>query len=104
MSKVPALTVYEEVSSNTDTPQAPIPLSLPGSEFLDSEPYESGVAPQAVITGRRDGLTTLLVGFPGDLTQASLLIDDRHRIVRETLTAPNHLVTRTFLYPAPDKD
>lgn len=104
MARVRALSLYEEVSSNTGTQQAPMPLSLTGSEFLDSEPYGSGVAPEAVVTGRRDGLTSLMVGFPGDLTQASLLIDDQHRIIRETLTAPNHLVTRTFAYPDPKKE
>lgn len=103
MSKVPVVTLHEEVSSNTATPQVAIPLSLSGSEFLDSEPYGSGVAPQAVTTGRPNGPTTLLVGFPGDLTQASLLVDDQHRIIRETITAPNHLITRTFIYPDPKK-
>ncbi|WP_293766858.1 hypothetical protein [Sporichthya sp.] len=67
---------------------------------MESELYGSGVASQAVIVGRTtDGDIILRVGFPAELVQAELVLDGEHRILRETLTAPYHLITRTFGYP-----
>jgi len=71
---------------------------MSGKGFLASEPYGAGIAPQAALLGRHGGQGTLTVGFPGDLTQAQLVFDERGRLLRETLTAPDHWITRTFGY------
>lgn len=75
-------------------------LRRSGADFMDSEPYGSGQASQAVVIGRTaDGQVTLRLGFPAELIQVEVVVDAGHRILREMLTAPNHLITRTFDYP-----
>jgi copper transport protein len=102
MRRVGRLTVYERVTSDPRTGDLGVlnPVLMSGKAFLGVEPYGSGAATQAVVTVRGQGLRTILVGFPGENTQAELTVTDRGRIVRETLTAPNHLVTRAFVYPS----
>jgi len=100
MRRVRRVTVYERVTSDPRTGGLGVlkPVPMSGKAFLAVEPYGSGAATQAVLTVSGQGLRTILVGFPGDNTQAELTVTDRGRIVRETLTAPNHLVTRAFVY------
>ncbi len=100
MTKVNSFTLYERVTSDSRTGQGQVrPLVMSGKDFLASEPYGAGIAPQAALLAGRGGQVTLTVGFPGDLTQAELVIDGNGRVVRETLTAPYHWITRTFDYP-----
>lgn len=100
MAKVPNMTVYERVSSDSRSGPGPVTrLVMSGKAFLGVEPYGSGVAAQAALLPVENGQSALAVGFPGDLTQAELVLDARGRLVRETLTAPYHWVTRTFVYP-----
>lgn len=101
MRKVDHFTLHEQVTSDTsaglgDAQQ----LGMSGPEFLDTEPYVSGVAPSVVVTGRSDDETELALAYPAEGIYVRLLLDSRHRITRETLTAANHLVERTFVYPA----
>jgi len=91
MAKVTSFTLYERVTSDSRTGPGQVrPLVMSGKDFLASEPYGAGIAPQAALLGGQGqvGQVTLTVGFPGDLTQAQLLIDERGRILRENLTAP----------------
>ncbi len=100
MTKVNSFTLYERVTSDSRTGPGQVrPLVMSGKDFLASEPYGAGIAPQAALLVGRGGQPTLTVGFPGDLTQAELVIDRQGRVVRETLTAPYHWITRTFDYP-----
>lgn len=100
MARVPQVLVYEQVSSNSqDGPGQVTRLVMSGQEFLDAEPYGSGRAGQAALLPADKGQSVLAVGFPGDLTQAELAYDRRGRLLRETLTAPHHWITRTFVYP-----
>ncbi|MFF2511288.1 cytochrome c biogenesis CcdA family protein [Streptomyces sp. NPDC058086] len=100
MKRAPRLTLHELVTSNTtlglgDLKQLPIT----GKEFLAAEPYGSGTAP--VITRLPDdiGHRRLALAYPAEHTQLDLTLDETGRIFHETLTAPNHLVTRTFVHP-----
>jgi len=45
------------------------------------------------------GRTRLLMGFPASGAHAVVTLDERGRIVEETLTGPKHVFQRRFLYP-----
>ncbi|MFL6056683.1 MAG: copper resistance CopC/CopD family protein [Actinoallomurus sp.] len=96
MRKTDSFTLYERVTS--DTTRGPGTLHrivLDGSRFMTSEPYGSGNAP--ITTRADDG--SLTIALPAERIQARLVLDERGRIARETLTAPRYLTTRTFAYP-----
>ena len=102
MARVPTFTLYERVTSDSSTgPGLVRPLVMSGKDFLGVEPYGSGAATQTALLRDDGGQVTLAVGFPGDLTQAELVVDGQGRLLRESLTAPNHWVTRSFVYPEP---
>ncbi|WP_308310834.1 copper resistance protein CopC [Streptomyces sp. GbtcB6] len=105
MQKVPHLTVHELVTSNTalglgDLKQLPIT----GKEFLAAEPYGSGTAPVTTRLPDENGHRRLALAYPAEHTQLDLTLDETGRILHETLTAPNHLVTRTFVYPETEEE
>ncbi|MET9835544.1 copper resistance protein CopC [Streptomyces sp. NPDC006385] len=104
MRKVPDVTLHELGTSNTarglgDLQQLP----LTGEEFLASEPYSSGTAPVTTHLPDDNGHRRLALAFPAEHTQLTLTLAADGRILHETLTAPYHLVTRTFVYPEPDQ-
>jgi copper transport protein len=90
---------FEAVTSDTRIPlPEPTLLQLDGEFFLAGEPYASGEAPIAVITSRGSGPRRLALGFPAERRHAVLMLDERDRIVEETLVDPKHLVRRHFVY------
>lgn len=98
------LTVYEQVSSDTTVaPATSPPLTLTGRDFLNAEPYGSGQAPQAAVIPSPGTGSTLLLGYPAEHIAVRLVLDTAGRLVRETLTDPNHLTTRTFEYAETEK-
>lgn len=102
MSEIPDLTLYEQVTSNTDAGLGEeVRLNLTGRALLDSDPYGSGVAPTVVVLDRdeKTGETVMALAYPGEGTYVRLTLDHHGRIARETLAAPNHLTTRTIVYP-----
>lgn len=100
MLAVPRLVVHEQVTSNTNAGLGdPAEFSMSGRRYLSIGPYGSGVAPTVVVLDRRAGETTLALAYPGEGTYVRLTLDHHDRIVREVLAAPNHLVTRTLVYP-----
>ena len=103
MRKVPAMTVHEQVTSNTalgrGTTQA---AGISGRQFLASEPYASGVAPVAALVPGSGGQRVLLLGFPGASVWAELTVgahDAPDRFAHEILVDPYHLISRAFAYP-----
>ena len=102
MSAIPELALYERVTSDTNSGLGQeVRLQLSGPELLDSDPYGSGVAPTVVVLGRNQltGETEMALAYPGEGTYVRLTLDHHGRIARETLAAPNHLTTRTIVYP-----
>ena len=102
MSEITKLTLYERVTSNTNAGLGErVRLKVTGQELLDSDPYGSGVAPTVVVLDRDEKTreTVMALAYPGEGTYVQLTLDHHGRIVRETLTAPNHLTTRTIVYP-----
>ncbi|NYI77065.1 copper resistance protein CopC [Nocardioides panzhihuensis] len=105
MQQVPALVLYEQVTSDTNGAsgiETRIPMS--GQELVDSDPYGSGIAPTVVLLGHDPdtGETELALAYPGEGTYVHLTLDHHDRIVRETLNAPKHRTTRTLVYPEDD--
>jgi copper transport protein len=96
----PSLTVHERVTSNTATGAgAPDQATLNGRQFLGTEPYEAGIAPVAVRFPAA-GDQVLLLGYPAQDFWIRLTVGAGDRIIAETLADPDHLITRTFSYPA----
>jgi copper transport protein len=94
------LEVFEAVTSNTANamPQ-PTRLQVDSGFFLASEPYGSGQAPQAALISQSPGPRRIAIGFPAERLYATLTLDQRNRIVDETLVDAKHLVRRHFVYP-----
>ena len=72
------ITVYEAVTSDASQPlPEPTVLSLTGRDFVATEPYSAGVAPQVVQTHADDNTVRLAVGFPAEGRNADLVLDAR---------------------------
>src|SRR5216683_1495763 len=96
----PGMTLDELVTSDTAFgPGRAYATRLTGSQFLATEPYASGVAAVAVLAPAAGGQVRLLLGFPADGIWAGLTLGAGDHIVAETLTDPDHLITRRFRYP-----
>jgi copper transport protein len=104
MKKAPHFTLHELVTSNTrlDVGNA-MALPTTGARFLASEPYGSGTAPVTTRLPDQDGHRRLALAYPAEHLQLTLTLDTDGRITHETLTGPNHLITRTFVYPEADE-
>jgi copper transport protein len=100
LRQLKSFTLHEQVTSNTaDGPGARHRFTLSGDEFLDAGPYGSGTAPSVVLLSRTTKETTLALGYPAEGIFVRLTVDQNGRLLRETLSAPNHLAQRTFVYP-----
>lgn len=90
--------LHEQVSSDTTRPAGLVTtLTLSGLEFLKAEPYRTAVAGAVLLP---DPHRRLRIAFGvGDTFFVELVLDGRGRISAETLTTPNHLIRRTFVYP-----
>ncbi|MGW9024917.1 copper resistance CopC/CopD family protein [Streptomyces sp. NPDC055722] len=93
-------TMYERVTSDTAAEGGkPYSAPLTGKDLLTAEPYSGGRATYADLVPGPGGTATLLLGYPAEKVQVELALDTKGQIVRETLTDPNHLTVRTFVYP-----
>ena len=104
MRQVPAMTVYEQVTSDTALGRgATHAIGLSGRRFLAGEPYAGGAVPVADLVTGSTGQQVLLLGFPGASIWAELTLGAHgapDRFAREILVDPDHLITRGFAYPA----
>lgn len=92
-------TVYEAVTSDGEAaPPNPGTGNFTSREFIEGEPYKSGVAPIAAEVTTESGVTKLLMGFPAAGIYAEVTLDGLGRITEETIAAPNHLMKRRFDY------
>ncbi|MEU0684438.1 copper resistance CopC/CopD family protein [Streptomyces albogriseolus] len=105
MKATPRFTLHELVTSNTARDlgnQKELPLT--GADFLASEPYGSGTASITTRLPDETGHRRLALAYPAEHTQLELTLDRDGRILHETIAAPYHLVTRTFVYPEPGEE
>ena len=96
-----AVTLDERVTSDTALgPGRAHQFTLSGSQFLGTEPYQAGIAPVTVRAPGAPGQLRLLLGYQAQNIWAQLAIGAGGRLIAETLADPDHLITRTFAYPA----
>ena len=92
------LVYYERVTSDTTTGLGrPQRITIPGGAFLATEPYTSGRASIVDSVSNPDRTTTLLLAYPSQAIHVELTLDPTGTLLHETLTGPDHLVTRTFI-------
>lgn len=70
-----------------------------GEEFLARELYATGGATDVHPVPPRVGAAALTLYLPGSSIWFRLELDERDRIVAETIVSPGHLIERTFSYP-----
>ena len=94
------LVYYERVTSDTTTGLGkPQRITIPGGDFLATEPYPTGRATTVNSVSNPDRTTTLLLAYPSQGIHVDLTLDPTGTLLRETLTGPDHLITRTFIQP-----
>jgi copper transport protein len=94
------LVYYERVTSDTTTgPGTPQRITITGPAFLTTEPYSTGQATVVDSVRNPDRTSTLLLAYPSQGIYVDLTLDPTGRLTRETLTGPDHLITRTFIEP-----
>jgi copper transport protein len=103
MRQVPAMTVYEQVTSDTALGRgATHAIAVSGRQFLAGEPYAGGVVPVADLVTGSGGQRVLLLGFPSASIWAELTLgahDAPDLFAHEILVDPDHLISRGFAYP-----
>jgi methionine-rich copper-binding protein CopC len=103
MGQVPAMTVYEQVTSDTALGAGTMhSIGLSGRQYLGGEPYAGGTVPVADLVTGSGGQQVLYVGFPDASTWVELTVgahDAPYRFAHEILVDPDHLISRGFAYP-----
>jgi copper transport protein len=79
----------------------PKPLDLSAEFFISQEPFQAGNAPLAVRLSGGSGATRLALGYPPRRSPCCSP-STGPGATDETLTDPNHLVTRRIVYPDHD--
>ena len=99
MNDVPALALYEAVTSGPGNSGRPTRYTLTGPQFMKTELYRSGAVDVRVV-GRQPGLTQLAFALPGSKIWYRIWFDARYRLRREMIVSPGHLIRRSFRYGA----
>ena len=105
MMQVPSFTMHELVTSDTTQGLGnPMTLQMEGADFLSRALYAKGAAAIAVKLADENGHRRIALSYPAEDAVLELVLNEDGRILRETQTAPHHLVTRTFIYPEPSHE
>jgi copper transport protein len=100
MRAVHAVTVHETVTSNTAAPAPAVTTNtLSGPEFLTEEPYSTAGITSVTVLGRDAGITEIGIAMVDQGYYFRIKFGSDYRIKGEVITAPEHLLTRTFDYP-----
>ncbi len=99
MRAVPSLVMSEDVSSGPGMTGPTYTLRDSGAEFVARELYAAGGATDIHPVPPRVGDAALTLYLPGSTIWFRLELDERDRIVAETIVSPGHLIERTFRYP-----
>lgn len=99
MRAIPAVTVREAITSDyAGDPGPEAALHLSGPAFLATVPYGDGGVPGVVVLAVTGDGSELGFASPAAGVVVRMRVDAGHRIVREVMTTPNHLITHTFDY------
>jgi copper transport protein len=100
MRTVRAVTVHETVTSNTAAPAPMVTTNtLTGPDFLTEEPYSTAGLLPATVLSPEGGITEIAVAMVEQGYYFRIKVGPDYRIRGEVITAPEHLLTRTFDYP-----
>ncbi len=102
LQATPMLDLTEATTSDTTGPTFPTDLHIRSTDFLEAEPYGNGAAPAVTALPPRpqDGLARIAISYPASGIYITVTLDRSFRPVNEVEATPNHLITRTFRYPA----
>lgn len=101
MSQQPKVLLAEQVTSNTQRPEGmSSELRLSGTELLKAQPYRSGIVDGLVVLNRTRDRTELGFALTAEAIYVRMTLDRAGRIRTEKISAPNHLISRTYTYPA----
>ncbi len=99
MKRQPSIEVTESVSSDTSRPPAfEGQLRLSGAEFIDLQPYRSGVVGTVVQLRRSAGKVEIAFAIPAQDYYFQLTVAPDGRILQSRMVSPGHLIHRTFRY------
>ena len=94
------LAYYERVSSDTTSGLGkPQRITISGGAFLATEPYAAGEPPPSTASPTPTAPPHCCSPTPNQGIHVDLTLDPTGTLLRETLTGPDHLITRTFLQP-----
>lgn len=100
MKTVPAFTLHERVTSNSSRGLGRlVAFQMSGSQFIENALYSSGNVPAVVRLPDVDGNRRIAISYPSEDAVDELTLAPDGKILAETLTAPSHLITHTFIYP-----
>lgn len=100
MKRQPTIEVTESISSDTSRPPAfEGQLRLSGAEFIDLQPYRSGVVSTVVQLRRSTREIEIAFAIPAEDYYIQLTVAPDSRILHSRLVSPGHLIQRTFRYP-----
>lgn len=95
----PEVTLHERVTSDTSRGMGTL-MTFPmnGAGFIRRSLFASGTVPAVVRLPDMEGNRRIAISYPAEDAVDELTLAPDGRIVRETITAPNHLITRTVIY------
>lgn len=101
MAQQPKALLTEQVTSNTQRPEGmSSQLRLSGTELLKAQPYRSGIVDGLVVLNRTSDRIELGFALTAEAIYVRMTLDRAGRIRTETISTPNHLISRTYTYPA----
>ena len=99
MRQIETMTIYETGTSEGGSAlPPPYRVTISGDDYVESEPFGSGIVPVAVSLPVPGGGARLLLGFPAARIFVDLLLDGQGRITDEVFASPKHLFRRRFVY------
>ena len=97
MNRLRTVQLVERVTSGPGSKTTPIPYTLTGKAFIQTEVFGNGAVDVRPIA-RSGGLTELAFAFPSSNIWYRIWIDQGFRLRRELILSPGHLIQRTFNY------
>ncbi|WP_165367454.1 copper resistance CopC/CopD family protein [Phytoactinopolyspora endophytica] len=100
MDDEPEFTFVESVSSDSTAPPGfrSDGMRTDGADFIDLQPYRSGVINAPTILNDDDDTTEIGFAISAESIYVRQTLAPDGRLLQETLVSPNHLIERTYSY------